>query len=201
MCLLTIEKLGLSFITPLLTKGHLTTGGIILAGQEKLEVHPHTKNINAKLTKWSHKTVNSTAFGTQCCVAADKKTHFSARWAELRISREGQWLTALLCYPLYWLWVKGAHRHFQSLLISKKQAESQMCTRNERVCCYSAEKKWLTGVQSIMWSSHDSYVHISRCMRNALVAFRYLWFYAFGTVLRERKYDFLTAKTFSLVKL
>lgn len=94
---------------PMSTEAQHTTGGITMAQLKKLEVHPLCQEYESVTgTKQAHETVHSTACGTPFCVAADKKVHFSTRWAVWRISRERQWLTALLSFPLYWLWVKVA---------------------------------------------------------------------------------------------
>lgn len=97
-------------------------------------------------TKQTHKTINSTVCGTPSCVAADKKAHFSKRWDELRISRERQWLTALLCFPLYWVWVKVVDVDLPSLpiLINLQQEAGRILRAPQMRNCFSTEQKYFT---------------------------------------------------------
>lgn len=135
-------------IMPLSTEGQHTTGGITVAQPKKLEVHPLCQEYETVTgTKQTHKTINSTVCGTPSCVAADKAAHFSKRWAELRISRERQWLTALLCFPLYWLWVKVADVDLLPLpiLINLQQEAGRIPRAPQMRNCYSAEQKYFTG--------------------------------------------------------
>lgn len=141
-----------------------TTGGITMAQLKKLEVHPLCQKYESVTgTKWAHETIHSTACGTLSCVVADKAAHFSTRWAELRTFRERQWLTALLCFPLYWLWVKVADVDLPPLpiLINLQQGAGRILRAPENEKLLHRWTKMLYRVQSIIWNSIDSHMHIA----------------------------------------
>ncbi len=180
---------------PLSTEGQHTTGGVTVAQPKKLEAHPLCQEYETG-TKQPHKTINNTVCGTPSCVAADKKAHFSKRWAELRISRERQWLTALLCFPLYWLWVKIVDVDLPPLpiLINLQQETGRIPCAPQMRNCYSAEQKYFIGCNL----SCGVYAHCSWRYTAPLYLHRYSYFDANGTHA-ERNY--FSSKTFRLDEL